>query len=308
MINQEHIELIFDCLNEACCFLFDKYKIKFLDALIENSKNILDSEIHTDIKAEDARSLQAIYDRLNEISFNQEEVRKAMQYLFIRAFKESYMINQVTPDTIGYLLSYFVNKIFKDKPINILDICLGTGNLLTTIANQLNEPILYGIEIDPKISELAMINGSMQNYAINIHLGDTLESNYVNMDLAIGDIPSYFIDKNKTKYFPYEAILYHKDSIKENGYMFLIVSNDFFSYDTGFFKKAFDEDMQMFGILELPDNIFKEEKKSIILIQKTKIKKKNVLMVKVPDFNNLEMMNTTISKIETWFKGENYYD
>ena len=66
--------------------------------------------------------------------------------------------------------------------------------------------------------------------------------------------------------------------------------------------------MQMFGLLELPDNIFKEEKKCIILIQKSKVKKKNVLMVKIPDFNNQELMNNTIRKIEEWFRGENYYD
>ena len=56
------------------------------------------------------------------------------------------------------------------------------------------------------------------------------------------------------------------------------------------------------------NNIFKEEKKCIILIQKSKVKKKNVLMVKIPDFNNQELMNNTIRKIEEWFRGENYYD
>ena len=308
MVNQENVEKLFDIINEACCFLFDKYKMDYLTGLLENTRNILEAEIKTELKEEDIKPLQGIYDKLEDVSFNQEEVRKAMQYLLVRAFKEIRMINQVTPDTLGFLLAYLANKFFKDQKIAIMDMCLGTGNLITTIANQMNDPILYGVEIDSKMADIARMNASMQDYDMNIFLGDTLESHLRNMDLIVGDIPGYFIDKEKTMYFPYEAILYHKDSLKDDGYMFLIVPNDFFSHDTGFFKKAFDADMQMFGLLELPDNIFKEEKKCIILIQKSKVKKKNVLMVKIPDFNNQELMNNTIRKIEEWFRGENYYD
>lgn len=304
MVNQENVEKLFDIIDSAVAYLFEKKKMDYLTGLLETTKNILNQEISTELKDKDYAPLQEIYDKLDDLTFNSEEVRKAMQYLLVRAFKEIRMINQVTPDTLGYLMSYLINKVYKEKQIAILDICLGTGNLLTTIANQLENPILYGIDIDPKMTDIARMVANMQDYDINIFLGDTLDSHFANMDLVIGDIPGYFIDEEKTIYFPYEAILYHKNSLKDNGYMFLIVPNDFFSHDTGIFKKYFDEDLKMFGILELPDNMFLEEKKSILLIQKTKEKRDKVLMVKVPDFKNQELMNNTIKKIEEWFKGE----
>ncbi len=306
MIDTKNVEIFFDIINEACCFLFEKKKMNYYDALIENTNNILNQDISTEFRNDDDLvELQKIYDKLEEINFNVEEIRKAMQYLLIRCFKELKLINPVTPDTIGFFMAYLANKFFKKKEIAILDICLGTANLLTTIANQLDSPTLYGIDSEEMMTNIAKMNANMQNTDISIFLQNTLDSHISNMDLIVGDIPSYV--ENDT-YFPYEAILYHKDSLKENGYMMLLVSNDFFSYDSGFFKKAFELDMQMFGVIELPDSLFVENKKSILLIQKTKVKKKNFLMVKIPDFNNQELMNNTLTKIEEWFKGENYYD
>ena len=98
-------------------------------------------------------------------------------------------------------------------------------------------------------------------------------------------------------------ILHHIDSLKDNGVMFLCIPDDFFNYDKEHnFKKALLEKGSIIGLIDLPDEMFKEGKKSILLIQKGSFDEKKCLMVKLPSFDDPKEFNSSLVKIEMWFE------
>ena len=85
--------------------------------------------------------------------------------------------------------------------------------------------------------------------------------------------------------------------------MMCLIPNDFFSYDKDQeFKKELNEENSMIGLIELPDTFFKNNPKSIILIQRAHIENKKCMMVKLPSFNDSKRFNEALAQIETWFE------
>ena len=68
------------------------------------------------------------------------------------------------------------------------------------------------------------------------------------------------------------------------------------------FKKELNEENSMIGLIELPDTFFKNNQKSIILIQRAHIENKKCMMVKLPSFNDSKRFNEALAQIETWFE------
>ncbi len=71
-----------------------------------------------------------------------EDMRKAIQIAILKGMRKSTQPNhQMTPDTLGLLVSYFVEQCFDQElangTISVVDPALGTGNLLFTVMNAL---------------------------------------------------------------------------------------------------------------------------------------------------------------------------
>ena len=65
-----------------------------------------------------------------------QERRKAFQFAYLSLLKEEIIQpnHQMTPDSIGFILSYLVNLFNKNKEeLNVVDIASGTGHLSATI-------------------------------------------------------------------------------------------------------------------------------------------------------------------------------
>jgi hypothetical protein len=56
------------------------------------------------------------------------------------------------------------------------------------------------------------------------------------------------------------------------------------------------------GLIDLPDEMFKQNKKSILVIKKEKFDNKKMLMVKLPSFDDPKEFNNTLVRIEMWFE------
>ena len=74
----------------------------------------------------------------------------------------------MTPEYINYIIGYIVNSYFKNqKQISLLDVEVGTGNLITTVANFIeNETNLIGVENNKLLINLCKANCELHNNEI----------------------------------------------------------------------------------------------------------------------------------------------
>ena len=282
-VKLNNLEIFYDCVDESNNFLYEVFRKPYFELMEMTVKNILAGEILTEFdNPSDYDKLKEIYAKIENVDFTVEDVRKAMQSIILRGFKEM--------------------KI--NKEISIVDPLCGTGNLLFTIANYLDkESKLYACDNDLWMTKISSMMSDLLNLDTEVFLQDTLNLNLTNMDAVVFDMPHSEYKDNK--YFPYEAILHYKSMLKENGCMIGMVENDFFDYDKNqAFKKQLLDDMTIVGITELPDEMFKAIKPKIILVlQKKKFKEgTKCFMVKLPSFTNVNLFNEALLDIEAWFE------
>ncbi len=302
IVASSNLELFYDVITNTIEILYEARHSNYFTLLAETVNNILENRVVTEVDEETEGMLNRWYRKLQDKDFTPEDIRKALQTIFMRGFKEEKIANDLTPDTIGFLMSYIISKINGDNKskLKILDPLVGTGNLIFSVSNQLeNDTKLYGIDYSEFKIKICSMAANLMNADIELFMQDTTDIKLVDMDYVVCDL----VNNSDTSYFPYEVILNHRDSLKENGYMICVIPNDFFEYDKdGEFKRNLIEKSSIYGIIELPDDFFISQQKSILIIKNAVRADKNVLMVKLPSFNDVYMFNNTLNKIEAWFE------
>ncbi len=291
MVDEKKVEEIFDIFQECAVFLYDNLKLNYFESIKLIANSILDKD-SIDIDKELVLKFKRRINKFKE-DYNVEELRKGLTYVFLNCFREMNWTNNITPDTITYFINYLVDKIYPKKKISILDPCIGCGNLLYGISNNRTVSALYGIDNDDSMIELAKIMGNFIE-PISLFYQDTLTVDLENIDLIVSDLPND-VD------FTYDFINHHILTLKENGYMILIMNNNFFINVDIKKKELFEKYGTMQGIIELPDSFFKNNKKSIVIIKRSLTKVKNFLIAKMPDVNDSNAMQEFLNKIEYWF-------
>lgn len=276
-----------DAINAAMIFLLDD------DHALED-----DNEISL---IEEAKS------NLTGLNLDTREMRRAFQLYILKAYKDSSVANAlITPDSIGYFLSYLIKKCYPVAPKNVCDPFLGSGNLIATIAEELPSDTVYtGIELNDRLAQLS------RNYldALDIkHVTYSQDSFLYKdqmFDLIISDLPLYKKD-SKTPYVPYYAILHHIKFLQNNQYMMVLIENDFFEYSQSeTFKKEINKEAHLFGLIKLPDSIFKTHPKSILILQKKSHHEEildRFLVADLPSFSDKDAFENAIDKINDWFE------
>ncbi len=300
-----NMELVFDTISESIEIMFDELKEDYFTLYSYTVKNILESDILQDELSEEAKSkLISCYKKLEGKDINTEDIRKAIQSLMLRGLQETKNNNgNITPDTIGILFAYFISKFEPNvRNVKILDPLAGFGNLLFTIENHLTlNTELYAVEHKEALVNLMKLNSNLLSTNLNIYFSNTFDAKIKGMDYIVTDFDYY--DLVYGSYFPYDVILYHMQSLKDNGVFLACIPSDFFNYDNDQnFKKKLMETGSIIGLIELPDELFKGEKKSILIIRKEVSTDKNCLMVKLPSFNDAKEFNNTLIRIEKWFE------
>lgn len=304
-IKMDNLELFYDCVDESINVLYDALHKNYFELIELTVNNILASDVICDVDNETVDKLNLIYERIADIDFSVEDVRKAMQAIVLKGYKEMRIANgQATPDTIGIFMAYLITKLTKEKKISIMDPLCGTGNLLHTIINHLDKEFdAFACDHDLWMTKLTSMISDLLSIPVEIFLQDTLTLNKKNLDFIVFDLPNFSYD-SKENYFPYQAILHYSEMLKENGSMIGMVGNDFFDYDKDQeFKKKLLETCSIIGLVELPDNMFVSKPKIILVIQKRVIEdKKNCFMVKLPSFTDVKEFNNSLRDIEVWFE------
>lgn len=327
-VNENKIEKFYDVIDDSTMVLAEYTKKSYLECLSITSKNIISQSID-DVLVEDDEvlaKLQKIYEQIEELDFNNEEIRKAFQLAMLKGFKHNNAnLSSITPDSIGILISYIVDKIFnKQTNISILDPTVGTGNLLMTLINnsELNYQQIYGVDNNYDFLNLALSITQLLDINIQFYHQNSLKPLMVPLvDLIISDLPvddeeyylleSLITAKNKIVYKPYLLVEHFMKYCKDGGYLIYLIPNNFFEYNKyEIIKDIIFKETYIQALIHLPSSLFKnhENQKSILILQKKGkniLPIKEILMLMFPSFKDADNVKKAIDKINEWHEKNN---
>lgn len=325
MLKISPVEELFTLMNETALILQEELSCTYLEALAETGENLFQGSIlQEEISELNKKRLEKMYHTIQLSNYQNEELRKAYQLVILKGMKESVQPNhQMTPDAVGMLMGYLVNKFMKESSFTLLDPAVGTGNLLATVLNQLQpkEIMAVGIEIDDLLLKLAYVNANLQKHPIQFYNQDSLDPLYVDpVDAVIGDLPiGYYPNDERASEFELKADdghsfahhLFIEQSVnhtKDGGYLFLIVPNGLFeSEQAPKLHEFLKEKVIIQGLLQLPLTLFKTKQaaKSILILQKKGnqvVAPKQVLLVNLPSLSNASAVSNILAQIDDWMK------
>jgi len=304
----ENIEKLFGMLNEHAEKIEKEQDITLLEGVLDGLEEWLDGVV--DFSQEGA---------------TKEDVRKAIQIAILKGMRKGSQPNhQMTPDTLGLLVGYFVEQIFADRlaaeKIAMLDPAVGTGNLLLTVMNLLDGKIeATGVEIDELLIRLAAATADLTEQPVSLYRQDALEDLLVNpVDAIVCDLPvGYYPNEEVALNYelcPSEGMsfahhLFIEQSInytKDGGYLFFLAPSHLFdSEQSKQLHKYIQKHAWIQAIIQLPDTMFANRalEKSIVILQKQgqDLKApKEVLLAKVPNMQNKQALAMFFEKVKMW--------
>jgi site-specific DNA-methyltransferase (adenine-specific) len=325
MINSP-VETIFYIIDETAVMLQEELSCTYLEAVAETSENLFQDDILQDeISEVTKKRLEKKYEEANLSGQPNETIRKAFQFAILKGMKENVQPNhQMTPDSLGLFISFLVNKfITTEKELSILDPAIGTGNLLTTVLNQMANSNAHsiGVEIDEVLIKLAYVGANLQKHPLELFNQDSLEPLFIDpVDLVLCDLPiGYYPNDVRAQDYELQAKeghsfahhLFIEQSIKhtkDGGYLFFIVPNGLFeSTQSQQLHEYLHKEVHIQGLLQLPTSLFKNEKagKSILILQKKKEgirPPKEILLATLPSLMKQSAVEDILAKIDVWIK------
>lgn len=304
----EKFEQIFKYVNDYAEKLVEQHEQDYLEALLQTLEDTLDGQF--DWQVEGA---------------TKEDMRKAIQIAILKGMRKSSQPNhQMTPDTLGLIVSHFVEQCFKQQLVNegisVVDPALGTGNLLYTVMNALDGKVqATGVEVDDVLIRLAAATGDLIQQPVTLFRQDALENLLVDpVDAVVCDLPVGYYPNEEvaleynlcaSEGMSYAHHLFIEQSLnytKEGGFVFLLVPASLFESDQA---KQLHQYIKGHGwiqaVIQLPENLFssKTHEKSILILQKQSEELKaprEVLLAKVPNMSNREALAMFFEKVRIW--------
>ncbi|MFV0557287.1 MAG: class I SAM-dependent methyltransferase [Enterococcus sp.] len=326
----EKLEKSFELSLEAIQLLQNAMESSFLDAYVENVENTIDNY---SVRVIDGvpnpvttAKIEKIYQELQEISLEREEVRKLSQLLLLKGGKTEQLQpnHQLTPDGIGFLFVYLIEQLYpKSAELKILDLTAGMGNLLLTISLNLElakyKSKGFGVDIDETLLAVAAANGEWTQANWQLFHQDGLQELLIEpMDVAVADLPIGFYPndekaanflvaaKDEHTYAHHLLMEQSMNYVKEDGFGFFLVPSNLLETEQGAcFKKLITEKVYLQGIIQLPDELFKNEasRKSIMLLQNRSDATKQVdevLLAKLVSLKDPSKITQFFKQFEAW--------
>lgn len=282
--------------------------VPFLDGILDALEAWLDDEV--DFTVEGA---------------TKEDIRKAIQIAILKGMRKGSQPNhQMTPDTLGLLVGYFVEQFFEERlekeKISILDPAVGTGNLLITVMNLLDGKVeATGVEVDELLIRLAAATADLTEQPVSLYRQDALQDLLVNpADAVVCDLPVGYYPNEEVALdyelcaaegMSYAHHLFIEQSVnytKEGGYLFFLAPTHLFeSEQAKQLHKYIKNHAWIQAIIQLPDTMFanKAHEKSIVILQKQGEgfkAPKEVLLAKVPNMQNKQALAMFFEKVQMW--------
>lgn len=258
-----------------------------------------------------------------------EDMRKAIQIAILKGMRKNTQPNhQMTPDTLGLLVSYFVEQFYEEElekgMISVADLALGTGNLMFTLMNALEGKVTAtGVEVDELLIRLAAATAELIEQPISLYRQDSLESLLVDpVDAMVCDLPvGYYPNEEVALEYElcaaegmsYSHHLFIEQAVnhtKEGGYLFFLIPATLFeSEQAKELHKFLKKHAWIQAVIQLPETMFasRAHEKSILILQKQGAELKaprEVLLAKVPNMNNKEALAMFFEKVQMWKKNK----
>ncbi|ASE33899.1 class I SAM-dependent methyltransferase [Mammaliicoccus sciuri] len=299
--------------------LFEKLDVKSKDLHDENGQSYIEN---LGLAMEDIYTNQR--DLLEQSTL--QERRKAFQFAYLSLLKEEVIQpnHQMTPDSIGFILSYLVNLFNKNKTeLNIVDIASGTGHLSATINEQNQDKTLmhHLIEVDPVLQRVSIHLANFLEIPFDVYPQDAIMPLPLEeADVIVGDLPVgyYPVDERSKEmilgfdeghsYSHYLLLEQAVTATRPGGYVFLIVpTNIFEGEEVKQLQKYIATETEMQAFLNFPNSLFKTEqsRKSLLILQKkdpSNTKSVEVLLANIPDFKAQSQLQTFLSEVDEWMK------
>lgn len=255
-----------------------------------------------------------------------QDRRKAFQFAYLSLMQEETIQanHQITPDSIGLILGFLVQKFTENnEELHVVDIASGAGHLSASVNEVLKDTTImhHLIEVDPVLSRVSVHLANFLEIPFDVYPQDAIMPLPLEeADIVIGDLPIgyYPLDershemqlgfKEGNSYSHYLLIEQAITALKQSGFAFLVVLSNIFENDNVKQLENFiatETEMQAF--LNLPKTLFKNEnaRKSILILQKKKsneTKPVEVLLANIPDFKNPNQFQGFIGELNTWMK------
>ncbi|GAF21263.1 MULTISPECIES: class I SAM-dependent methyltransferase [Shouchella] len=323
-MEQTNVTALYEYLDESAKVLEQVLDVTYLDALAEAGDNLFEKAIIQELASERKEQLLQLMEPVNSITFTKEDVRKAFQLAVMKGMKGTVQPNHsMTPDAVSLFMSYLANKLQgTDSTGDVLDLAVGSGNLLFSICNHAEGRIgqAYGFEVDETLLKNAFASANLQKHEIQLFHQDSLHVNMPDVHLVVADLPVGYYPKDDIatnydlkaesghSYIHHLMIEQGIRALQPGGFGLLLVPNFIFESDQADKLHAFlKEHAVVLGLLQLPASMFsnKQQQKSILMIQKKaeKMKKpQQALLAELPSFSNVSAMQEMMSSINKWFK------
>lgn len=253
-----------------------------------------------------------------------QDRRKAFQFAYLSLMQEENIQanHQITPDSIGLILGFLVQRFTQDKEeLHVADIASGAGHLSAAVKEVLTETTImhHLIEVDPVLSRVSVHLANYLEIPFDVYPQDAIMPLPLEeSDIVIGDLPIgyYPVDERSKEmklgfeeghsYSHYLLIEQAVNALKGAGYAFLVVPSELFSGEhVKQLEKFITTETEMQAFLNLPPTLFKNEKarKSILILQKKKAevtKPVEVFLANIPDFKNPQQFQGFITELNQW--------
>ncbi|WP_318767680.1 class I SAM-dependent methyltransferase [Lactiplantibacillus carotarum] len=327
---QAETETLFKVLDQSVTILMQQLSVSYVDALIETGDNLLSQSVHVEDGKPDETQvtvLQQLYQTVDLQRYDAETIRRAIQLALLKAIHNDRVDpnHQMTPDSIGLLTAYLIAKLIgTTEELSILDIAVGTGNLLTTVINQLQPDRTqkiqgYGVDNDDNQLAIAAMSMELQQSPVELFHQDAIDPLVMpKSTVAIGDLPVgyYPLDERvtdfKTKATNGHSYVHHllmeraMSQLLPGGWgVFLVPTNIFQSQEAQGLLKWMSSAAYLQGLLNLPKNLFLDDqsRKSVVVLQKRGGKAQQagkVLLGEFPSFEDTRAFEAFTAQIDEW--------
>lgn len=323
-MDQKNVEKLFTQVDEMATAVSEELNITYIEAVTESLDILYQGQVFEDYPEKLQVDIRNKWLGFNKNDYENEEVRKAVQLATLKGMKgATQQQHLLTPDAVATFIGYLVGKLteFKEEEIRLFDPTCGSGNLLTAILNGVDKKVApYGSEVDDTLIQLAVVQANLQKHNIEFFHQDSLQPFLMEpVDIVTADLPvGYYPDDAQAAKYELKAEEGHSYAhhllmeqsltyLKEGGYGVFVVPNFLFESDQAQnLQKYLREHAHIIGMLQLPEDLFKDEKfaRSVLIVQKKKEgtkPPKQALLVKLPSFSSPEKTANIISQVNDWF-------
>ena len=306
-MDNKKIEIFYEQVDKAVMKLYDELRLNYLDGLIRVGHDLVYETNENGLSEETVNELNEIYDNLKSTTFFNEELRASLQLLIVKAFKHiGYSLDLMTPDSVNYLIAHLISKLCP-YPLDILDTCVGTSNMLNAIIDFPNIEVLEAIGIDNDLSlvNLSATFSDLLNNGVKVYYQNAASPIIDTVDVVVGDLPHQLAEeRNGYNYLPYQIISERMNNLRSGGYFIYLINNDFFSYpNNNKFKEELEKEATLLGLFILDEKMFKNPKlaKSILVGVKDKLDSYD-MMVQLVKLDNEKEIEKVITSIDKWIE------